>query len=113
MPGKILHITNRNDLQTIVQNHPFVIIKVGATWCGPCNRISPYVDTYFNQMPDNVILVHIDADQGQDACAALRVKVLPTFINFIKGEQKDIYATGDQTKVKQFFESTLQYVKKG
>ena len=113
MPGKTLHIKNRDDLQIIVSNNDFVIVKVGATWCGPCNRIKPIVNTYFQQMPDNVHLVHIDADEGQDACAALKVKVLPTFINFIKGEQKDIYATGDQTKVKQFFESTLQYVKNG
>jgi thioredoxin 1 len=106
MPGKIFHMKNRDELANFVKVNDYVIIKIGAEWCGPCKRIQPTVDKLFQQMPNDVHLVMVDADDG-DIAAALRVKVLPTFLNYIKGDLQDVYATGDEESVVKFFQSTL------
>ena len=111
MPGKIFHMKNRGELANFVKANDNVIIKIGAEWCGPCKRIQPTVEKLFKQMPDNVHLVMVDADEG-DIAAALRVKVLPTFLNYIKGDMQDVYATGDEESVLKFFQSTLNWTTK-
>ena len=64
MPGKIFHMKNRGELANFVKVNDYVIIKIGAEWCGPCKRIQPTVDKLFQQMPNDVHLVMVDADDG-------------------------------------------------
>ena len=109
MPGKVYHMKNRSELANFVKSNDYVIVKVGAEWCGPCKRIEPKLMELFNQMPENVHLVKVDADEG-DISAALRVKVLPTFLNYIKGDLQDVYASGDAETLVKFFESTLKWM---
>jgi len=109
MPGKVYHMKNRSELANFVKSNDYVIVKVGAEWCGPCKRIEPKLMELFNQMPENVHLVKVDADEG-DIAAALRVKVLPTFLNYIKGDLQDVYASGDAETLVKFFESTLKWM---
>lgn len=109
MPGKVLHMKNRGELASFVKSNDYVIVKIGAEWCGPCKRIEPKLMELFNQMPENVHLVMVDADEG-DIASALRVKVLPTFLNYIKGDLQDVYASGDADNLVKFFESTLKWM---
>ena len=53
-------------------------------------------------MPKDVYLVMVDADEG-DIAAALRVKALPTFMNFIHGDLQDVYSSGSKDEVLNFF----------
>jgi len=110
MPGDTLCMKTRQELGNYVKLNDFVIVKIGASWCGPCKRVQPIVDNLFKQMPNNVHLVMVDADEG-DIAAALRVKTLPTFLNYIRGELQDIYSSSDEVSVQQFFQSTLNRVK--
>ncbi len=100
---------DRGELATFVKSNDYVIVKIGAEWCGPCKRIEPKLMELFNQMPDNIHLVMVDADEG-DIAAALRVKVLPTFLNYIKGDLQDVYASGDADNLVKFFESTVKWM---
>ena len=50
MPGEIIEIKKRDEFKTYVKNNKFVIVKIGATWCGPCKRCTPTVEKLFNQM---------------------------------------------------------------
>ena len=43
-----------------------VIIKLGATWCGPCQKIKPLCNACFSHMPANVISFDIDCDDNME-----------------------------------------------
>ena len=43
-----------------------VIIKLGATWCGPCQKIKPLCSACFRHMPSNVISFDIDCDDNME-----------------------------------------------
>ena len=43
-----------------------VIIKLGATWCGPCQKIKPLCSACFKHMPSNVISFDIDCDDNME-----------------------------------------------
>ena len=90
----------------LAENPGLIIVKFGADWCGPCKRIAPLVSNYHSQL-DNVSMVLVDADRG-DISSWLKVKTIPTLINFVKGERYDILTSSEPSQVKQFFVSTAE-----
>ena len=43
-----------------------IIIKFGAEWCGPCNRIKPYCHEIFKKFPKKIICFDIDIDKEEN-----------------------------------------------
>jgi thioredoxin 1 len=71
------------------KNPGLVIIKMGATWCGPCKKIKPVVDAFFASSPDNVICCEIDVDESMDLYSYFKskrmVNGIPVIMCFKKG----------------------------
>ena len=109
MPGEIIEIKKRDEFKTYVKNNKIVIVKICATWCGPCKRCTPTVEKLFNQMPEKVNMVLVDADLGSDVKNHLKIKVVPTLIAFIHGYQCEIYQTSNNNEIKNFFNKVLTY----
>tara|TARA_Y100000748_G_C15092289_1_gene330953 strand:- start:76 stop:465 length:390 start_codon:yes stop_codon:yes gene_type:complete len=51
-----------------------IILKFTADWCNPCKRIKPLVDTWFQKLPSNFIIVELDIDDTVDLYFALKGK---------------------------------------
>ena len=84
MPGNIIHLTTRKELQKVISQNNAFIIDVTATWCGPCKSLKPLLHEYFEQIKDKFDLVIIDADDGADAASYLKVRSYPTLIVMIE-----------------------------
>lgn len=60
----ITEIPTVDVLKNILLINPgLVIVKFGASWCGPCKTIRPLVDAFFVRCPKNVLCFDIDIDQ--------------------------------------------------
>lgn len=57
----------RNEL-----NNEIIIIKFGATWCGPCKNIKSRCEEWFSKLPSNSIIFDIDIDESLDLYMALK-----------------------------------------
>ena len=81
---------NRDELIKLLQVNPgLVIIKLGATWCGPCKKIEHVVHGFFATSPPNVICADIDVDESFDLYAYLKqkrmVNGIPVMLMYKKG----------------------------
>jgi thiol-disulfide isomerase/thioredoxin len=71
----ITYFQSRNHFTKLLEKNPgLVIVKLGASWCGPCKIIKPVVDAFFASSPDNVICCDIDVDESFDLYAYLKSK---------------------------------------
>ena len=67
--------TSRNEFLNLLKVNPgLIIVKLGATWCGPCKQIAHIVDAFFASSPQNVICADIDVDESIDLYAYLKQK---------------------------------------
>ena len=70
-------------------NQGLIIIKLGATWCGPCNLIKDVVHAFFATSPNEVICCDIDVDESFDLYALLKSKKMvngiPVILCYKKG----------------------------
>lgn len=73
----ITQIDGKTAFLNILQNNPgLVILKFGATWCGPCKKIKHIVDGFFTTSPPHVACADLDVDmEGNiDVYGYLRTK---------------------------------------
>lgn len=71
----ITYFQSRDHFFRLLEKNPgLVIVKLGATWCGPCKKIKPVVDAFFASSPDNVICCEIDVDESFDLYSLLKSK---------------------------------------
>lgn len=61
----ITNISNKEEFYNILQNNPgLVLLKFGATWCGPCKAVDPIIHHYFVNTPEKVICCILDIDDN-------------------------------------------------
>lgn len=71
----ISNFENRNEFLKLLKLNPgLVIVKLGASWCGPCKKIAHLVDAFFASSPPDVICADIDVDDSIDLYSYLKTK---------------------------------------
>lgn len=85
------------------------VVKVTASWCGPCRSIQPHFLAQLQANPAVTGYV-LDVDDASQAggdlntlCEALGADALPTFILFNRGKEVQRFVGGDLLKLEQLF----------
>jgi thiol-disulfide isomerase/thioredoxin len=95
----------------IHDNPGVVVFKFGATWCGPCRKVEPYLKEYYKMMPPNVQCVVIDIDESMEVYSYMKTRKMvngvPALLAYVGGNATyipDFSCVGaDLTQVKLFF----------
>jgi thioredoxin-like negative regulator of GroEL len=102
----------RADFERLLAENPGkVVLKFGATWCGPCKRIEAHVNDWINTFDDSVVSVIIDIDESFDIYGVFKarrqVNGIPAILCFKKGNLSYIpdfsVNTSDLEAVNTFF----------
>jgi len=86
---------NRQEFMKLLKVNPgLIIIKLGASWCGPCKKIAHIVDAFFASSPVNVICADIDVDESMDLYAFLKnkrmVNGIPVMLMYRRGNETHV-----------------------
>lgn len=81
---------SRQDFLNLLKVNPgIIIIKLGATWCGPCQKIKHVVEAFFASSPPEVVCADIDVDESFDLYAYFKSKKMvngiPVMLCYKKG----------------------------
>ncbi len=65
-----------------------VLIDFFATWCGPCQMLSPIVKEVKDTLGDRVAVIKVDVDKNQALMSQpqFQVRGVPTLMLFHKGK---------------------------
>ena len=89
-------------------HHQPVLVDFYASWCGPCNMLSPVLDEVAKGSARQVKLVKVDTEKHQDLAGKLEVTGIPDVRLFVEGKQVGGF-TGFRPKlaVEQFLKENL------
>lgn len=62
---------------SLLKSETLVLVDFYAEWCAPCRKMEPYLKKIASEMPDNVKIIRINADENTELCKELNVSALP------------------------------------
>jgi thiol-disulfide isomerase/thioredoxin len=87
-------INGISGLQTLINENPgILVVKMGATWCGPCKKIKDIANEKMTELSNtwgnSVSIIEIDIDECFDVYASLKTKRIvngiPAILCWFKG----------------------------
>ena len=99
-------------------NKKGVIVKFGASWCGPCRKMKPTWEAALPSLSDNWLIGDIDIDQSPDLYGKMKrfkmIRGVPTIMIWLpKNDRVAWYASdgsiagGDVSSVSKFLSDVL------
>ena len=92
-------------LKHLAETPNHTVLKLTATWCGPCKQIAEYTRQASLRLPANVDLIECDVDESFDLYASLKQKKMvngiPVFLFYKNGNASlisDLSVTGSNVK---------------
>jgi thioredoxin 1 len=64
-----------------------VLVDFFATWCGPCQMLSPVLKQVKDNLGDRITIIKIDVDKNQELAQKHQVRGVPTMMLFQEGKQ--------------------------
>ena len=78
---------NFSSFAELLANSPTpVLLDFYATWCGPCQMMSPILEDVGSQLRDRLQVVKIDTDRYPKIASEYAIESLPTLILFKEGQ---------------------------
>jgi thioredoxin 1 len=73
--------------QEIIHSDKPVLIDFFATWCGPCQQLSPILKQVKDVMGERIFILKIDVEKNEQLAAQYQVRGVPTMLLFQNGKQ--------------------------
>jgi thioredoxin 1 len=76
-----------NAFQQLIQKDQPVLVDFFATWCGPCQMLTPILKQVKESLGERITIIKIDVDKNQAIAAQYQVRGVPTILLFQNGKQ--------------------------
>ena len=99
-----------DDCFRVLDDSKMVLFYFTASWCGPCQRISPKVEELSNKISErvNTYKISIDNDENSEICEKCQIKSVPTFILFKNRSSLGIINGGKLDELINLIKNNLQ-----
>ncbi|MCL4384042.1 thioredoxin [Patescibacteria group bacterium] len=84
-----LNGTKQNFQSEVIDYQGSVLVDFWASWCGPCQMLSPIIDEIGNELKEKVKIVKVDVDAENELASIYNVSAIPTVIVFKNGQIVD------------------------
>ncbi len=96
----VLKITNQNFEEEVLKADKPVLVDFYATWCGPCQMMSPIIDEIAEENADTLKVGKVNIDENQDLAIKYNVMSIPTIIIVKNGKvEKTFVGVTDKNEI--------------
>ena len=86
MSEAIVHTSDDNFEQDVLNADGPVLVDFWAEWCGPYKMIAPILEEIASDYGDKIKICKIDVDANTDTAPKFGIRGIPTLIIFNNGE---------------------------
>lgn len=101
-------ITNENFESFLAEEKKLIVLDCGATWCGPCQHISPIMDELAAEYEGKAEVCKADVDECDLVTSKFRIRNVPTVLFIKNGESLDkLVGANPKAKYVEYIEKYL------
>ena len=82
----VIKLNDSNFEEEVLKTDKTVLVDLFATWCGPCEIMSPLIDELAEENLPNVKVGKLDIDESGEIAIKYGVMAIPTFLVFKNGQ---------------------------
>lgn len=84
--SQIIHVTDDNFTETVLNSTVPVLLDYWAEWCGPCKMIAPVLDILAEEYEGKLQICKLNISDNQETPQKYGVRNIPTLMIFKGGE---------------------------
>ena len=85
MSDHIVHTTDSDFEDDVVNSDRPVLLDFWAEWCGPCKMIAPILDAIADEYQDRLRVVKLNIDENPQTAPKYNIRSIPTLLLFRDG----------------------------
>jgi thioredoxin 1 len=83
---KIVHLTDADFDEKVLNNTLPVVVDFWAEWCGPCRMVAPTLEELASEVEGKAVIAKLNVDEHRKTPAKFNIQAIPTMIFFKNGE---------------------------
>lgn len=105
IPHQIQKLPSQEFFESLIKKNPpiphspIILIKFGASWCGPCKKIDI---NYLIGLSDKIKWYECDVDENDYTPGYCGVKGIPAFLAIVNGQPQPLFVSSDTMKVAEW-----------
>ena len=105
---KIIHVTDTDFEEKVLQNPFLVVVDFWAEWCGPCRMVAPVLEELAEECEGKAVIAKMNVDEHKETPAKFKIQAIPTMIFFKDGkEAAEIVGVESKSAIKAKIEELL------
>lgn len=74
------------EYNSIIDSNELVLVDFMAEWCGPCKRMSPYIEKFKEEYKGKLTVLQVDVDRNQVLSEHFKINGIPVIKIYNKGD---------------------------
>ncbi len=108
MSEKIVHTSDSNFDNDVLQSDKPVLLDFWAEWCSPCKMIAPLLTEAADEYADRLAVVKLNIDENPNTPQKFGIRSIPTLMLFKDGAvQAQKLGTMSKSQLIDFLDSNL------
>ena len=88
--NSVIHVSDQDFQEKVLENDLPVLVDFWAPWCGPCRLLGPVLDDIARDLSGKVVIAKVNVDENPRISAAMQIQAIPMLAMFKGGEIKKV-----------------------